>query len=351
MLFLWSLAAALAAAHLLRGAAAKVCVPRAASFPRRGYPTPPPNPIPGEKGQKQGERRGGIKREKERKKRGETADQVVASQADADAPPSGEAAPPQLAVRVTASYPDADALGLRLVNGRATRAVVDVANDEVAPVRVALVSGSLLAPAAADRGPRDPAVVLRNLTAVTYDLAVDPGQSRSFAYSFALDMQPQDVRLRLVAVVADPRGNLFRIPAGDAAAAAVEAPTSFFDPQMYVPATPPSLPPFFAETRQRQPSPPCSIFLYLVLSAAFAGTLYFVYKTWIEALFPQAKRSRQPRRGKKAAAAAAAALSGTDSAPAASKAYDESWIPQHHIHPPVAKRVKSGLGGKKKNVD
>lgn len=97
----------------------------------------------------------------------------------------------------------------------------------------------------------------------------------------------------------------------------------------------------------------CSIFLYVVLSAAFAGTLYFVYKTWIEALFPQAKRTKLPKKSKKAADVDAA-LSGSEStrvATGASKGYDESWIPQHHMTPPVAKRVKSGLGGKKKILD
>lgn len=89
--------------------------------------------------------------------------------------------------------------------------------------------------------------------------------------------------------------------------------------------------------------------MYLVLSGAFAGTLYFVYKTWIEALFPQAKRSRSSLGGGKkhrktaAADADGGALSGSESIGTAtgSKTYDESWIPDHHINRPVAKRVKS----------
>lgn len=95
---------------------------------------------------------------------------------------------------------------------------------------------------------------------------------------------------------------------------------------------------------------PRSIFLYLVLSATFAGTLYFVYKTWIEALFPQAKRSKPSRKSKKAADADVA-LSASESAADAtgsSKTYDESWIPDHHINRPLAKRVKSAGSGKKK---
>lgn len=95
----------------------------------------------------------------------------------------------------------------------------------------------------------------------------------------------------------------------------------------------------------------CSIFLYLFLTGLFGATMYFVYKTWIEALFPQARPAKVAS-GKKARKAEIEPLSGSESAGATStgadKDYDESWIPNHHINRPVAKRVKSGASGKAK---
>ena len=87
-----------------------------------------------------------------------------------------------------------------------------------------------------------------------------------------------------------------------------------------------------------------SIFLYLFLTGAFGATLYFVYKTWIEALFPQTRRagSRKSARGTPKNAdetepdkAGGAAATGTDG-----KVYDESWIPSHHMNRPQARRAK-----------
>lgn len=97
------------------------------------------------------------------------------------------------------------------------------------------------------------------------------------------------------------------------------------------------------------------IFLYLFLLAGFTGTLYFVYKTWIEALFPQTKRGgKGGERAKRSSGGSKPAVAPKDQVsvigadgPAvttgalAQKAYDESWIPDHHINRPKAKRVQS----------
>lgn len=100
------------------------------------------------------------------------------------------------------------------------------------------------------------------------------------------------------------------------------------------------------------------IFLYLFLLAAFAGTLYFVYKTWIETLFPQTKRRGKGDRTKRSAGAAGSkdplsAVSPDGSASttgtSAQKAYDESWIPDHIINRPKAKRVQNGASAKSKS--
>jgi hypothetical protein len=108
-----------------------------------------------------------------------------------------------------------------------------------------------------------------------------------------------------------------------------------------------------------------SIFLYLFLAAAFGGTLYFIYKTWIEALFPQTKRGgKGGERAKRSSGGSKAAVAPKDQVsvigadgPAvttgalAQKAYDESWIPDHHINRPKAKRVQSTGKTKTKVVE
>lgn len=78
-----------------------------------------------------------------------------------------------------------------------------------------------------------------------------------------------------------------------------------------------------------------SVFLYIFISAAFAGVLYFVYKTWIEALFP----ASAPKRS---GPAAAPKTPRKDEAVATSTAaVDDSWIPEHHRVRPTARRGKS----------
>ncbi|KAK9774224.1 hypothetical protein SCAR479_09088 [Seiridium cardinale] len=241
---------------------------------------------------------------------------------DADAGSPGST--PDLHADITATFPDADIFGVKLVNGHPTKAVIEIANHEEDPIQFAFVGGSLytLQPIPEDAHPS--AGIVRNLSTVRYDAIIPAGETQSLPYSFVLDMNPQDLRLQLGAVVTTQGGDIYQVGISNQTVSIVEAPTSIFDPQI--------------------------IFLYLVLGSAFAGASYFVYKTYIEAFFPQAKKTRAPKKAKivekEPLSGGEGAATGTD------KGYDASWIPSDHINRPTAKRVKSGASYKKsKNVE
>ncbi|KAI8625326.1 hypothetical protein F5Y19DRAFT_267694 [Xylariaceae sp. FL1651] len=247
---------------------------------------------------------------------------------EADAPPvfndetTTTPSESKLNAEIVATFPDADIFGVKLVNGRPTKAVVDITNNEDKPIQVAFIGGQLMTPA--ELTPDTPAwaAVLRNLSTVQYQATIPAGEKQSLPYSFVLDMQPQDVRLHLISVIMSGSSEVFSVGVYDEVISIVEAPVSFFDPQI--------------------------IFLYLFLSAAFAGTCYFVYKTYIEAFFPQTKRSKGPKKAKptfekEPLSGGEGSASGTD------KTYDESWIPADHINRPTARRVKSSASTKSKS--
>lgn len=237
---------------------------------------------------------------------------------------------PNLAVSVTASFPQSEIFGIKLINGHATQAVLDFTNNEPEPISVAVVGGALASLQPLAPGTPPSAAILRNLTSTRYGVEIPAGETQSLPYVFSTEMHPQDLTLQIVAVVQSETGDVYQVQAFNGTVSVVEAATSLFDPQI--------------------------IFLYLFLSAATAGTLYFVYKTWIEALFPQTKRGgKGGERAKKSSGGSKKAIDPKDqvsvigadgpavtSGALAKQAYDESWIPEHHINRPTAKRVKSG---------
>ncbi|THY85434.1 hypothetical protein D6C93_08220 [Aureobasidium pullulans] len=232
---------------------------------------------------------------------------------------------PRLNVEVSVSFPDSEIFGVKLVNGHATNAILSIANHETTPVHLRYIGGSLLTPSGVPGAP-DPPVALRNLTVNKYDLLIPAGEKETATYSFATEMHPQDLTLNLAAVVQDEHGMIHTFQAYNGTVSVVEAPMSFFDPQI--------------------------IFLYLVLTGVFAGTVYFIYNTWITTFFPQKKgrgkggeRAKRSSGGtKKVDPADQVSVVGADGPAVTSgaKAYDESWIPAHHLSRPQAKRVASG---------
>ncbi|KAI1422149.1 hypothetical protein F5Y12DRAFT_646682 [Xylaria sp. FL1777] len=228
----------------------------------------------------------------------------------------------KLNAEIVATFPEADIFGVKLVNGRPTKAVIDITNNEDDPIQVAFLGGQLMTPGELSPDAPAYAAVLRNLSTVQYQATIPAGEKQSLPYSFVLDMEPQDVRLHLIGVILGASNQIFSVGVYDEVVSIVEAPTSFFDPQI--------------------------IFLYLFLTGAFAGTCYFVYKTYIEALFPQTKKPRYSKKAK--STSEKEPLSGGEgTASGNDKAYDESWIPADHLNRPTARRVKSSASGKSKS--
>jgi hypothetical protein len=137
-----------------------------------------------------------------------------------------------LNAEIVATFPEADIFGVKLVNGRPTKAVVDITNNEDGPIQVAFLAGQLMTPK--ELGPDVPAYasILRNLSTVQYQATIPPGEKQSLPYSFVLDMQPQDVRLHLIGVIMSSANQIYSVGVYDEVVSIVEAPTSFFDPQM-----------------------------------------------------------------------------------------------------------------------
>ncbi|MCJ1229733.1 hypothetical protein MMC12_006403 [Toensbergia leucococca] len=228
-----------------------------------------------------------------------------------------------LAVKVSTSFPSSEIFGIKIVNGHQTQALLSFTNDEPEPISVAFIGGSLWTSAFAPQGNK----LVRNLTTIRYNVEIPAGQKDSISFNFKTDLHPQDLKLNLAAVVTDSDGTFYTIQAFNETVSIVEPDTSFFDPQI--------------------------IFLYLFLLAAFGGTCYFIYSTWISTLFPQKRRSggkaaerakRSSGGSKKVDPSDQVSVAGADgpAVTTSAKTYDESWIPAHHINKPEARRVKSG---------
>jgi len=231
--------------------------------------------------------------------------------------PDGQDIPvtsPKLNIGISTSFPSSEIFGVKLVNGKPTEALLSVKNNEVQDVSVAFVGGSLWAPDSRTNG--ETSVNVRNLTSTRYNVRIPAGEADSISYNFATELHPQDLRLNLVAVITSAEGVVYTVNAYNETVSVVEPDASLFDPQL--------------------------IFLYILLAAGFGGACYFIYTTWVATLFPQQakKPARKPLPAKKTEADAAA---GPDVA-VATGAFDASWIPDHHINRPEARRLKSGGG-------
>ncbi len=139
---------------------------------------------------------------------------------------------PNLAVSVSASFPSAEVFGVKVINGHATKAILDFTNNEAEPIIVSIVGGALSTLQQLPEGAAPSQAIIRNLTAKRYDVEIPAGAKETLPFSFTTDMFPQDLRLNLVAVIQSQAGNIYPVQAFNETVSVADPATSFFDPQM-----------------------------------------------------------------------------------------------------------------------
>ncbi|KAF5366983.1 hypothetical protein D9758_003969 [Tetrapyrgos nigripes] len=193
-----------------------------------------------------------------------------------------------------ASWPESNPFG-HVVNGEKNDIHILVENKSPKNMTLLSIAGSI------KNAESD--VLLKNLSTLSYGIALLEGVKLQVPYSFYSEFKPGDVRLNiwLEHVVDDEK---IQLEVFDGIVTVVEPEGSWFDFKL--------------------------ISTYLVVSAFVGGLSYVAYLSFV----PQQKKSKKPR--------TVSAPVGTVTATSAG-GYQEEWIPEHHLRKPKTSRKQSGV--------
>ncbi|KAL0079974.1 hypothetical protein J3Q64DRAFT_1752084 [Phycomyces blakesleeanus] len=194
-----------------------------------------------------------------------------------------ESVPASANLEITAEFPD-NPFGL-IVNGQRNKVVLDLNNKENEAYSVVSVSGRITLA-------EDHTKIIRNLTALRYELTI-PAQTRAnVPYTFYSEYTPGELGLE-VFVDLQAGDKVIRVVGYSGNITVSEPESSWFDPQL--------------------------LFLYAVLAAGAAGVAYIVREAYFGGKKVKVKKDDVPverpaHRDDKG-----------------QMVLDQSWIPEHHL--------------------
>ncbi|KAK9460406.1 uncharacterized protein V1516DRAFT_625781 [Lipomyces oligophaga] len=177
-------------------------------------------------------------------------------------------------------------------NGKINNVQVLLTNLEDKPAFIQVIGGALF-----DVGQSAP---IENISAIRVGpLEVKANSEIPISYDFELDREPKDYTLQ-IALLVEYEGQLVQAVAFNSTVTLKDLPLSFFDPQLLI--------------------------VYVLLIAFFGFGGYYAYFSFIQPKYFPVKKTVKKTKAK--ATPIVATSTGTDG-----KAYDESWIPEHHLRP------------------
>ncbi|OBZ72726.1 Increased recombination centers protein 22 [Grifola frondosa] len=196
-------------------------------------------------------------------------------------------------ILAVASFSEENAFG-HVVNGESNRIYLTVENKSDRNVTLVNIAGAFHHP--------ETNALVKNTSALTYNLPLLEGASLQLPYMFYSEFKPGDLRLSIWLEHNDD-GNTYRVMAYDSIVTIVEPPVSIFDFKL--------------------------VSTYFVVGLLLSGLGYYAYLTFVP----------QPKKRKGRTAPQVSAPVGTVTATGAG-GYQEEWIPEHHLK--KTKKAKSG---------
>jgi len=203
----------------------------------------------------------------------------------------------ELDISATASFPTTNPFG-NVVNGEKNTMSLEVENRSGVNVTLKSAGGSIHDP--------ETGKFFKNTTTLSYGVTLIAGAKTVLPYTFYSEYKPREVQLKLwVDYDSGAPEGLQRTVAYDSVVTIVEPPASLFDIPL--------------------------LFSLAVMLSLLGGAGYFIYQNFV----PKTKK----RKVRKTSVSKTEISAPVGPVTASSKAYDEDWIPKHHLQ--SKKKVKA----------